>query len=315
MNTPSHPLSLPALTNHYFPWSYLAALGVLAVLTRHANPDESIALHWELQQPGSPVYQAVLTAPFPMTEVYSRIYQAANTYHPDLPDPTMIEEGLPNIPASWLHATLKALAPTDIETAYQWQGLIMEGADTANLSALHLLSGGQHKFFFAFVLAAAQQTIARQTDSSSLKEALIGPWRFQDHVAPKTSKGCDALTFGWLAHERREWVYQASSPEKQTKTTVAAIIWLAAEGFTAFPLHINEQAQAITTGVREGRPATLTLPLWDTPLTLTASRYLLWSSPHHSDRTWNRRGITALLQSSRYPAGKKHNAWYPPTPI
>jgi len=179
--------------------------------------------------------------------------------------------------------------------------LELDGKQNLKPTAFHMTSGQQRFLKQARELAASLEPLKSapkrkakiRSPGESFREALFGPWRYQDEFH----------AFGWDPDAERLHALQAKSPTSEKPTSVRAAVWLAVEALPLFPC-------AITDGVlktrgfsrREGRTE-FSWPLWKYPLPLDAVRSTLaleevtLAKPRLKDL--RARGIFAVFRARR----------------
>lgn len=147
----------------------------------------------------------------------------------------------------------------------------------------------------------------RKTCEEMFREAVFGPWRYED---AQHSLGLDPST-------ERLYALRAERPNKANNGVTAAV-WLAFETLPLFPC-FHSGGQLVTTGfhTRNGpgrrRVQDLTWPIWTTPVSLDTLRSLLSlpaldqaELPRHELRAL---GVEAVFRSERYKV-KTKGAYY-----
>jgi hypothetical protein len=174
------------------------------------------------------------------------------------------------------------------------------------------MTSGQQKFLkevghLAQRLATGIQLGRHRKSTEDLfREALLGPWLYQD---PQHS-------LGWDPTAERLHALRAQSPTKEASAGVAAAVWLAFEALPLFPCFLSEMVLATTGFVTHGTNwrdsvTHLTWPLWTCPAPVDTLRSLLSlpdlaaEKPHlHELR---QRGIVAVFRSERYKVRTQGN--------
>jgi hypothetical protein len=151
--------------------------------------------------------------------------------------------------------------------------LALDGKQNLKPTAFHMTSGQQRFLKQARELSASLEPLksARKRKakirlpSESFREALFGPWRYEDKFH----------AFGWDPDAERLHALQAKSPTSEKPTSVRAAVWLAVEALPLFPCAIADGVLR-TRGFsrREGRTE-FSWPLWKHPLPLDAVRSML----------------------------------------
>jgi hypothetical protein len=179
--------------------------------------------------------------------------------------------------------------------------LVLDGKQNLKPTAFHMTSGQQRFLKQARELATSLEPLKSATKgktkirlpSESFREALFGPWQYDDEFH----------AFGWDPNAERLHALQAKSPTSEKPTSVRAAVWLALEALPLFPCAIADGILK-TRGFsrREGRTE-FSWPLWSHPLSLDAVRSLLaleevtLAKPKLSDL--RARGVFAVFRARR----------------
>jgi hypothetical protein len=147
--------------------------------------------------------------------------------------------------------SLEAAAAAFTETAQDNNG-------NTKPSALHFTAGQQQ-----WLLMVTE--LQREVRPEDLREALLGPWRYQRELP----------VLGWDSSANRDYALLASNPSKDKKTGVPGADWLAFLGLALLPC-APRRDQILTTGCAGGwKTGTFTWPLWTVPLGLEPLRSLI----------------------------------------
>lgn len=148
------------------------------------------------------------------------------------------------------------------------------------------------------------RSIARNTTSDNLNEALFGPWKFQDNE----------FTLRWDPEDDRRYALRWSDPATPNTRIVrpakddAAIVRganrLGVEGLRFFPTNPSS-TQLVTTGIltKRGVGTFWTWPIWTPPITVDTCRSVL-SMPSVAEdkpdyRLLNALGVVTVFRSQR----------------
>jgi hypothetical protein len=113
------------------------------------------------------------------------------------------------------------------------------------------------------------RAVIKNTTAENLREALFGPWKFQD----------DEFSLRWDPEDDRRYAFRWSDPAKNGSGIVRGANRLAIEGLSFFPT-IPTSSQLATTGFVGKRSSDTfwTWPIWDAPIGIDVCRSLLASS-------------------------------------
>jgi hypothetical protein len=149
--------------------------------------------------------------------------------------------------------------------------LALDGKQNLKPSAFHMTSG-QQKFLektreIAESLepvkgAAKRRKQQLRTPADAFREALFGPWRYDDEFH----------AFGWDPDTERLHALQAKSPTSEKPRSVRAAVWLAIEALPLFPCAVVNGALQTRGFSRYDRKMNFSWPLWSPPLTLDGVR-------------------------------------------
>lgn len=262
MATVSVPLRLQPM-NGRNPLGFLAALGVLDVLTRH-HPDRRPTLVWGSGLRSVPE----ITGAGEIDELISLILADRDTWKrsvvlggPNGEQPADIKPDPADV-RPWFEAAERSAHPGDLPLLH---ALISEGAlaGKGDSKPTHLhFTAGQQKF-----LDMCRQ-LRDGVTAEHLVEALIGPW----------TRSSPLPVLGW-DNDAGERLHALSrkSPSSVKKTGVPGAEWLAFLGLRFFPVVTTSGGELLTTGCAAAwkTGGSLTWPIWDEPLTAVEVEVLL----------------------------------------
>lgn len=144
-------------------------------------------------------------------------------------------------------------------------------------------------------------------------EALFGPWKYKDRFH----------SLGWDPSTERIYSLMYSDPTKSSNESgpfsVRAVVWLAFQALTFFPVIPTCKSQLLTTGFKRlnNHDEVFTWPIWNDPISIDVLRSFLvnlelWLT-EDSINTLNRRGISAIYQSNRSTFGQGYAVFRPST--
>ena len=150
----------------------------------------------------------------------------------------------------------------------------------AKPTAFHFTAGNQK---FLEIVAR----LARQMDERHVREALDGPWRYQDQIG----------VLRWDATGERLHALMAAAPGDEPPPGVAGADWLAFQALPLFPCFPSARG-LVTTGFPTGDHAFI-WPLWEVPISVGPLRSLLsepqLAAPHAA---WRKaRGVSCVLRA------------------
>jgi hypothetical protein len=103
--------------------------------------------------------------------------------------------------------------------------------------------------------------IAQAMNADKWREALFGPWRYEDQVSP----------LGWDPNVVQHHAEQARNASATRPIATAGAVWLAVLSLPLFPVFLGERRLA-TTGIVD---SAFCWPVWSQPATLDTVRFLL----------------------------------------
>ena len=143
----------------------------------------------------------------------------------------------------------------------------------------------------------------RQGDAlniASFYEALFGPWRYQDNQH----------SLGWDPSTILMGAFTPKAPTAMNKAGVRAAVWLAMESLPFFPCFYD--GGLATSGFqKEGRDEKFRWPIWEGPLTISATRALIAHSVGLEEGELLRRGIVAVYDSEVFKPNKYLTSFQP----
>lgn len=153
----------------------------------------------------------------------------------------------------------------------------------------------------------ARGRISREDEAlAAFREALFGPWRYQD----------EQHSFGWDPSTERLHALRAQSPTSEAPLGVKAAIWLAFESLPLFPSAAT--GGRLHTGGFSPTGDQFSWPIWENPISLGALRSLLLMKEVREDRipySLRARGVVAVFRSRRAPLGDRGYAVFRPAAL
>jgi hypothetical protein len=148
-------------------------------------------------------------------------------------------------------------------------------------TALHFTAGQQK-----FLDMVSQLRVGLTQDD--FHEALFGPWRNKSTLP----------SLSWNASAPRVYAYRATDPSGEKRGSVPAADWLAFCALGFFPVGVNGRALA-TTAVQGGwKDAVMTWPVWTVPISARVVGSLLGSFPRIPRSGWSSAGIACAYRSA-----------------
>ncbi len=234
------------------PLGYLAALGVLRVLT---GCDATVMMSWTGDARSVPVVHGSGSFDQIVDTLLAERddWMAAELLDPQWDD---VKFRSPVETREWLDACGSDVS-NEIAVA-----LVAEGSVDNNGSAkptdLHFTAGQQKWLVMA-------RDVRDAVDDERLRGALLGPWTRRD----------TSSSFGWDLVDDRVYALSARNPSKEKKTTEAGAEWLAFRGLSAFPVVATvgrTKTPGFTGTWKNGR---FRWPLWSQPLGFETARSLI----------------------------------------
>lgn len=300
-------IALPALRGRN-PLGLFAALGALDVATR-SLPDKRVTLRWtEGLEPC-----AVLCGPDDVDHLVSLCHADLARWEssPILtwgPDGTPLDDLKPEPDhlTAWTAAVLEDAARTrervDVDL---FNALVAEGAKdrkgATKPTAFHFTFGNQK--FLAIV-----RKLRGGIDSDDLREALVGPWRF-DSALP---------TLRWDLRIERIYALRGFNPQDERNPGVPGADWLGFLGLRFFPVASRRGGLLTTACAGPWKRETFTWPLWHVDLTSLVAASLLADTQVVSMNAADRRqlGVHEVLRAPiRRPETAGYGNFGAPEPV
>lgn len=243
------------------PLGLLAALGALDVATR-SLPDRYVTLRWTggldpigvLRGPDSLDHLVALCNTDRDRWSSSPILTWGPSRRPldDLkPEPDELRQWTDEI----VDRALRTRERADVDLL---GGLVAEGATAqkgdTKPTALHFTAGNQR-----FLMMVRE--LCEFVDGERLKEALVGPWRY-DSALP---------VLGWDVRGERTFALRGTDPAKEKKLGVPGADWLAFLGLRFFPVAARRGRLLTTCCAGRWKAETFTWPLWHVDLSSTVA--------------------------------------------
>ena len=135
---------------------------------------------------------------------------------------------------------------------------------------------------------------------ASFDEALFGPWKYRDNQH----------SLGWDPSAILMGAFTPKAPTAMSKAGVRAAVWLAMQSIPFFPCF--HDGRFATTGFElEGRKQQLRWPIWESPLTLPATRILIQHAVSLEKEDLSGRGVAAVYKSSIFKPNKYLTCFQP----
>ena len=282
------------------PIGALAAFGLLRVCARLALP-QPVRLGWRLQQD----WLAVLDFPEPV--VAEALVAALAAAMPERAQASELhwrdDIKMPAAEfAAFARQAQEAARPeardtADFVAAFGSELVLAKSKPEVKPTALHMTAGQQR--FLRMVRDLAQVLAADEGRDAGaiLREALFGPWRYQDQQH----------SLGWDPSTERLHALRARSPTKEQASGVAGAVWLAYESLPLLPTAAVNR-RLVTAGF-DAEARFFSWPVWETPLRLEVVKSLLGlaelTKPEPSAQALRARGIRRVYRSQRAPMGDK----------
>lgn len=146
-------------------------------------------------------------------------------------------------------------------------------------------------------LAVKETLRNRKSAAESYREALFGPWRYED----------DQHSFGWDPATVKLGAFTWKAPTALVNAGVRAAVWLAFESLPVFPTSWRNRLRT-RCFVREGRRLFLYWPVWSPRCTLRTVESLLADGgilgADAAREELEARGVTAVYRSQRFKPNK-----------
>lgn len=146
-------------------------------------------------------------------------------------------------------------------------------------------------------LAIEQRSKKQKTQFEEYREALFGPWRYQD----------DQHSLGWDPATVKLGAFTYKAPSQMPNTGVRAAVWLAFESLPLFPVFAKGRHQRTRAFVQGRRETRLFWPVWNAPISLDELRSLLAYSELFDSAASARlsaRGVQAVYSSQQFKPNK-----------
>lgn len=156
----------------------------------------------------------------------------------------------------------------------------------------------------AFYMLSGKQSILKELreifcslDAAAYKEALYGPWKYQDQFHP----------LGWDPSCERLYAYRARNPSPEKITSVRAAVWLAYEALSLFPTFAIGNRLYTTGFISSNKQTAFIWPIWAVRVSLDVVRSLLtmnslFGKLHNEDL--RQRGVVAIFESEKKDLGE-----------
>lgn len=282
-------LNLPGLAGSN-PLSFLAALGVLDVLTRHEGR-EPATLRWTNGlQP-----HAIVTG----VDSVDVLVDLVDTDRASWRGSPLLNWGPAGNPLDdvkpsgkemheWAEDLYQRLTEQTRGAADLWCSLLAEGAfaqngQDAKPTHLHFTAGQQQFLRMARELVEA-------LDVDRILEALIGPWRYDS----------DLPSLRWDVRGERLYAISARNPSSDPPRSVPAANWLAFLGLRFLPVVASNGSLRTTSCAQQWKSGgSMTWPLWEMPLRAASVSSMLSSLQLGLMKLPEQRarGISSVLQA------------------
>lgn len=262
----SEPLQLDGLPGAN-PLGFLAAMGVLDVLTRAGRPAT-------LRFLDDVVPVAVVAGADDFDDLIDVVDRDRASWVDSVvlngPSEHPLDDAKPDnelVAAAWAREVVRTL-PAGRAEADLYCGLVAEGAvdgsGKGKPTHLHFTAGQQRFLTMARELGAG-------VDADRIREAIVGPWR-DDSTLPSLS---------WDNRGGRPYALRATNPSKSKRSSVPGADWLALLALASFPVlaKANPYTGALgleTTGCdHKWKRSAFRWPLWSVALSLPVVRALV----------------------------------------
>jgi hypothetical protein len=278
---------------------YLAALGALRTASE-AWKGVPVRMGWK---PHGSSWSPVLALPCGQKDALLAAFQTVLTSragHPAL----VLDKDL-KISMDRFSAFSAAQAEKWLQSEDQWGAAIAAafgcggvGNDEGNIedTAFRTMSGAGHQHFLEFM-----NTLAKETTSAMIDEALFGPWRYRD----------PSPILRWDAEDDRRYALRWDEPSKDPVRTVRGANRLALEALPFFPVVPTGPSGAATTAFtgRRSIDTFVTWPVWRGFLDMDTTASLIASFPAaaHASSASYAAGVECMFRSQRITLGKYRN--------
>lgn len=271
------------------PLGFLAALGVLNVLTDAAPAGVAPTLAWTYRGAWRPVVSSGETL---TTEALVETVMADLATWKKEPAIDLEYDGVrdlkppPAIYRAYLERLLEKAGPSsrrsvDVAAAFATD-VAVDGSGNTKPTALHF-TAGQQEF-----LGMVRELVGGTTEEDVL-EALKGPWRYARSLP----------VLKWDATVFRDYALRAGDPSKEAPTGVPGADWLAFRGLP-FIRVVPRGRQVLTTGCFGAwKTGGFRWPLWSAPLSQETVRSVLAVPrlPMMEERERRARGIAVVFEA------------------
>lgn len=272
------------------PLGFLAALGVLRVVSRH---DEEARLRWVRDGNWTAALQTA--GPLDLVDLLGSELERWRRGHPAVDFAAGADRKIQDLkhpPADFRALMLRLIGDpeaAEFVAAYA-TGVAVDGSGQTKPTSFHL-TAGQQRFMDAVLDLRAAVT------REDLVEALHGPW--VGRIGPKDTR--------WRAASERSRALLSFDPGKEKSATVAGAAWLAFQSLPLFPV-VPVGPRAVTTGFTgRGKREQFTWPVCEMALNLSEIRVILGHPKlgETSPGERRRRGIAQVLRADvvRNPQG------------
>lgn len=269
-----HELIVPGLDGAN-PLGFLAALGVLLVLSERAGPKPKLA--WRNE--GS--WRPLVTFQGSRDDLVAALAEDLETWRGDpaldlrYPKQEGAEKPAHDLkpkPARFREYLTSILESPDPRSARALQYAAAFGTETAtdnngNLkpTALHFTAGQQEFLAMVEQLIEGAKGSTSGVGAADFEEALWGPWRYARPLP----------VLSWDSTASRDYALRASDPSTDKKMGVPGADWLAFRGLALLPL-APQGRRSVTPGCHGGwKDGYFEWPLWTAPIDMEVSRSLL----------------------------------------
>lgn len=296
-------ITLTGLQGHN-PLAAMAAWGVLRIVQR---TDPTVSLHWMTDRYGVQDLAVLTTEALPDHKALLDVlqdYAQARLNSPELVYTDSIPKDLSEYRV-YADRVIRDNPPGERDPLDFLAALTHEATVRPNQrlvpTPFFMLAGNQklmvsiRKLLTQFLGVSGSERKRRQ-GRERLREALYGPWRYQD----KTS------SLGWDPETVQIAAYMAEEPTKKGAFCVAGAVWLAFEALPFFPVVSDGQYRRVPGWNRQG--TRFSWPIWRFPLQADTVRTLL-SMPELaedtlSDHIMRARGIERVYRARTFRSGK-----------
>lgn len=282
-------LELPGLAGTN-PLGFLAALGLLDVLTRHEGR-EPATLRWtdSLQAHAVVSGTGSVEALVELVDSDLMLWRGSpllnwGTEGVPLDDVKPSREDAHN----WAEDLYGRLADEGRSGADLWCSLLAEGAFAQNgrdSKPTHLhFTAGQQQFL------RTVRELARSVDRERVSEAVIGPWRYDSELH----------NLRWDVRGERLYAISARNPSSDPPRSIPGANWLGFLGLKFFPVAASNGTLRTTACAQQWKSGgSMTWPLWEPPLRAAVISSMLGTLPLSDMKVpWQRAlGISSVLQA------------------